>query len=318
MDYLGPINPPSADGHRYILLIADYMTKFIGGVCHHSADGTEVLNTWESNWGATFGWPQAIYCDNGSHFSNMVFQAATMKHGTRLEFGPVSHPQSTGLLERNVRLVKNQLQKWAVEREGLSLDRWHQALAPILVNLNCRHIENLGTSPAMAMLGFEPFSRHPGVLDALPSDDCLENTDSTSRELNLALIDAREELRMEIQDQRSLRVDTELPPPPRQLRTGTVVWERLDKPGKLHTKFHKTWGNLSTVVQQSSDVTYMTKNLVGPPKIRKIHVDDLKPYISRLNRLRPPSLEHLIQREEDVDNRQMLEDLSWDHPEEVG
>jgi hypothetical protein len=62
----------------------------------------------------------------------------------------------------------------------------------------------------------------------------------------------------------------------------------------------------------------MTKNLVSPPKVRKIHINNLKPYVSRLDRLRPPSLEDLTRRNDDLDDRQILEDLSWDHAEEVG
>jgi hypothetical protein len=84
-------------------------------------------------------------------------------------------------------------------------------------------------------------------------------------------------------------------------------------------KFHKTWGiylRLFNKVQMLP--TYMTKNLVSPPKVHQILVNNLKPYVSRLDRLRPPSLEDLTRRNEDVDDRQILEDLSWDHPEEVG
>ncbi|KAL3590988.1 hypothetical protein FPOAC2_13193 [Fusarium poae] len=85
MDYLGPINPPSAEGHRYILLIADYMTKFIGGACHHSADGTEVLNTWEANWGATallhelLAWSRGLVAGGNQQISHLCGNPACLE-----------------------------------------------------------------------------------------------------------------------------------------------------------------------------------------------------------------------------------------------
>lgn len=42
MDFLGLINPPSPAGKNYILLIGDYMTKWIGGIICNKATGEEV------------------------------------------------------------------------------------------------------------------------------------------------------------------------------------------------------------------------------------------------------------------------------------
>lgn len=42
MDYMGQTQPASAEGHRYILLVVCYMTKFILGVCHVMSQGHEI------------------------------------------------------------------------------------------------------------------------------------------------------------------------------------------------------------------------------------------------------------------------------------
>ncbi|KAF5012459.1 hypothetical protein FDECE_1511 [Fusarium decemcellulare] len=290
MDYLGPITPTSSKGHAYILLIADYMTRFIGGAVHLKANAEEVAREWESGWGATFGWPRVLYCDNGSHFKNTAMKLIANKHGTILEHGPVSHPQSTGLVERTVRLVKNQLMKWAVERNGDSVEQWHEALPQILVTLNSRHVDSLGTSPGLAMFGFQPFSKHAGVLDTTDLEDTLLHHDRMAREVNLFHIEAREEERELIRDEIVVRQALRDPPSPRSIRIGTLVWEKQDKGGKLHGKFHQSWGNLSVVLAQLSSSTYLTQNLMGPKTERKVHVDDLKPFVRRLPRLEAPRL----------------------------
>lgn len=44
--------------------------------------------------------------------------------------------------------------KWTVERNGESLESWNQSLPQIIVSLNNRYMSTMGTSPAMAMFGF--------------------------------------------------------------------------------------------------------------------------------------------------------------------
>lgn len=52
----------------------------------------------------------------------------------------------------NVGLVKQQLMKWTVERNGTSLEFWDQAIPSIMVILNNRDMTGVGTTPAMSNL----------------------------------------------------------------------------------------------------------------------------------------------------------------------
>ena len=49
-----------------------------------------------------FGNPKTLYTDNGTHFVNQLMEEYTGKNGIIHYTGPVSHPSSTGLLERSV------------------------------------------------------------------------------------------------------------------------------------------------------------------------------------------------------------------------
>ncbi|KAG4266683.1 hypothetical protein FPRO04_13203 [Fusarium proliferatum] len=138
-----------------------------------------------------------------------------------------------------------------------------------------------------------------------------------SRELNLALVDAREELQENVQNRANNLTQPAVPRTHKRLRVGTVVWEKQDKAGTLKTKFHRSLGNLSRVAEQVSEVTYMTTSLVAPGKTRRVHVDDLKPYVRRLARLEPPKVIELELGADKEDQRQMLEDPTWDNPEIV-
>ena len=51
-----------------------------------------------------FGWPRAIYHDNGSHFKNH-FTTKLAQMGVKQMTAPITHPSSVGLAERYVQLI---------------------------------------------------------------------------------------------------------------------------------------------------------------------------------------------------------------------
>ena len=55
--------------------------------------------------------------DNGSHFVNNDLQADPLEHGVSHFTGPVSHPSSTGVLERLVQEMLAQISKKCIERK---------------------------------------------------------------------------------------------------------------------------------------------------------------------------------------------------------
>ncbi|SCV61174.1 unnamed protein product [Fusarium fujikuroi] len=161
----------------------------------------------------------------------------------------------------------------------------------------------------------EPPSKHPGIFEKQPDEQTSSDDERVARELNLALVDAREELRESIQNRANNLTQPVVPRTYRRLRVGTIVWEKHDKAATLKTKSHKSWGNLSRATEQVSEVVYMTTSLVAPGKARKVHVDDLKLYVRCLARLEPPKVIELELDADKEDQRQMLEDPTWDNPE---
>lgn len=117
IDFMGPITPVSADSYAYILINIDYLTRFLNATATVKATAEAVCDVWNNRISGTFGWPRRIYCDNGSHFKNLLFTATTEKHGTRLIHGPVSHPQST--------VPSSQVLCYRFVGRALSFCRWY-------------------------------------------------------------------------------------------------------------------------------------------------------------------------------------------------
>ncbi|KAF4467852.1 Ribonuclease H [Fusarium albosuccineum] len=243
MDYLSPITTRSSSKHAYILLIVDYMTTFIAGAAHFEATGGE------------------------KPLKNHAMNLTAEKHGTILEHGRVSHPQSTGLVESTVCLSKNRLMKSAVKLNGNSLEHWDKALPLVLITMNSRHVESIRSSPALVMYEFQPFSEHASVVDTIYLEDTLLHHGRVSREVDLFRIDALEEQHELIRDVivvRHTKTGHQSAHGIRTLRAGTKVWEKQGKSRKLHGKLHKSWVDMSVMLAQLSNVTFFVQSIMGP------------------------------------------------------
>jgi hypothetical protein len=280
MDFMGPISPAGPRGKRYILVGVDYFTRFIFTASLPEATAFAVAYTMAYIWSPIIGWPWQTYTDNGSHFKNSALEEMFGDYGTQMVFGPVSHPRSTGMNERCVRLVKNQLMKWAVGRSPEELQRWPAELPAITNDINTRHSRSLGMSPAQAFLGFDP------VHARTPDDDSnweltpelFANSADVLDDVG-AVVDAREENRIAIAARVTAEAERQPDPPPiRRFKLHDWVWEVRDKERKDHSKFNPRWVGPWKVVKIDSPYACLIEHVTRPGKPRKVHVDHLKKY----------------------------------------
>ena len=159
MDWIGPITPAcSITGAVYVLLVVDYFSRFAWGKAYQQHTNVEVRDMWENHITPIFGWPQGVYSDNGSHFVNEQVQHMFRDHGVTHFTGPVSHPSSTGLLERTVQEIMSYVAKKCIEkgtREG-----WSLTIRDGILEMNTKLVRIHGYSPAQLMLGYEPQQYH--------------------------------------------------------------------------------------------------------------------------------------------------------------
>ena len=80
---MGPF--PSSFGNIYILLVVDYVSKWVEATAYPTNDATTVV-----------GAPKTIISDEGSHFANKVFAKLMSRYGIKHMMGLAYHPQSNG------------------------------------------------------------------------------------------------------------------------------------------------------------------------------------------------------------------------------
>jgi hypothetical protein len=84
IDFLGPFNPV-CDGtkSKYVILVVDYFSRYAWARAVEANDGEAAVKFLMEEVVKVFGWPSAVYSDNGSHFVQGEFAALLKANGVR-------------------------------------------------------------------------------------------------------------------------------------------------------------------------------------------------------------------------------------------
>ena len=106
---MGPF--PSSFGNLYILLVVDYVSKWVEAIACPINDGSTVVGFIQRNFLSIFGAPRTIISDDGSHFANKVFAKLMNIYGIKYMMGLAYHRQSNGQAEISNKEIKKILEK---------------------------------------------------------------------------------------------------------------------------------------------------------------------------------------------------------------
>ena len=153
-DYMGPITPVAESGARFIIIGVDYMSRFLVARAVPEATSANTVSFFHQEVADKFGWPRAVYHDNGSHFKRH-FTAKLEQMGVKQMTAPITHPSSVGLAERYVQLLLN-CYRAVLQHHPEMIMKWDEYLKGIVNSINTRMIRVYGFSPAQILFGFEP------------------------------------------------------------------------------------------------------------------------------------------------------------------
>ena len=109
IDFMGPF--PPFDVKEYILVVVDYVSKWVEAIPTRTNNHREVLIFVTRCIFTRYGFPRAIISDDGSHINNAHFRAFFMKYGVHHRITTPYHPQANGQVEVSNRKVKTILKK---------------------------------------------------------------------------------------------------------------------------------------------------------------------------------------------------------------
>ncbi|GKC65162.1 reverse transcriptase domain-containing protein [Tanacetum coccineum] len=93
IDFMGPF--PSSRGNRYILVVVDYVSKWVEAKALPTNEARVVVKFLKQLF-SRFGTPRAIISDRGTHFCNDQFFEVLQKYGVTHRISTSYHPQTSG------------------------------------------------------------------------------------------------------------------------------------------------------------------------------------------------------------------------------
>jgi len=83
---------PNSFGKHYILVIVDYVSKWVEAIPSKSNDNKVLIKFLKENIFLRFGTPRAIISDNDIHFCNRSFEALMRKYAITHKLSTPYHP----------------------------------------------------------------------------------------------------------------------------------------------------------------------------------------------------------------------------------
>ena len=105
IDFVGPISPPSKEGHRYILTLVDFATRYPEAVPLKTID-TETVEEALVNIFRRLGVPEEILSDLGTQFVSDCMKEVTRLLSIKQITTTPYHPMCNGLTDNNEAYVK--------------------------------------------------------------------------------------------------------------------------------------------------------------------------------------------------------------------
>ena len=109
IDFMGPF--PSSTGNEYILVVVDYVSKWVEAMATSRDDAETVVRFIKKNIFSLFGVPRILISDGGLHFCNTQLQKVLGQYHVNHRVASPYHPQTNGQVEVSNRELKKILEK---------------------------------------------------------------------------------------------------------------------------------------------------------------------------------------------------------------
>lgn len=152
VDILGPVDPPSSSGKRYILVAIDQATKWPECVCLNSVSAKETCNALLKIF-SRIGTPLSIVSDNCSNFTAAVTKELFTMLGVKLRTSSPFHAEGNSLIERLIQTIKKMLRHIMASSEPRS---WEKNIEYLLWSYRSIPHATLGVSPYQMVYGRLP------------------------------------------------------------------------------------------------------------------------------------------------------------------
>ncbi|MCP4488503.1 MAG: transposase family protein, partial [Gammaproteobacteria bacterium] len=143
--------PMSEEGHNYLLVLQDYLTKYLFAYPIERETAEVIARVLVSDFFKSFGLPRELLTDRGSAFISNLFHELEKLYQIDHLFTTSCHPQTDGMVERANRTIIASMAKLLADFGGL----WEDLLGPFVFGYNMTLHASTKVEPYVAMFGRE-------------------------------------------------------------------------------------------------------------------------------------------------------------------
>ena len=274
VDIVGPIAPPSEAGHRYILTLIDYATRYPEAVPLKKIT-TEAVAEALLDIYSRVGIPEEVLPDQGTQFMSECMQEVSRLLSIKGLTSTPYHPICNGLVERWNGTLKSMIKRLCQDQPK----QWHRLINPVLFAYREVPQESAGFSPFQLLYGRSV--RGPGtILKELWTKEVnipeVKSSYEYVTELRERLEDSLKLAQEELEkSQKRYKRHYDRKAKPRRLEVGDRVLILLPTDSN---KLLMQWRGPYTVESRVGANDYRVK--MGS-KTKTYHINMLKKYISR-------------------------------------
>ena len=148
IDIVGPIQPMTERGNRYILTLVDYATRYPEAIPLPSIETTRVAEAMVNVF-SRVGFPNEILTDQGAQFTSELMKEISRLLSIRQLTTTPYHPACNGLVERFNGTLKTMLKRLCADKPR----DWDRYIAPLLFAYRETPQSSLGFAPFELLYG---------------------------------------------------------------------------------------------------------------------------------------------------------------------
>ncbi|KAE9186373.1 hypothetical protein PF004_g23106 [Phytophthora fragariae] len=301
VDAVGPL-VATPRGKKFILVFADYFTRWVEAFAIPRLDTTTFVETMVSEVISRHGIPERLLSEQGSNFISELARSFYETLGIKKLFGAAYHPQTQGLVERFNGTLLGMLRLFVNETQT----DWVLYLPRVLFAYRTSYHEALRDSPFFSLYGRDP---------VLPLDLAFLNTSnewksnevaSYRRRLFLSLRDTRRMVERQLikaQDRHARRLEGQAEV---KFEEGDPVWVyqyfRARRGEKKTKKLAFSWHDPYRVVGTVGENAYRIAIPTHPNRVVTINVNRLKRFKGRWSRPYPSEIPAGVETEPGTDD----------------
>ena len=275
IDLTGPY-PISKKGHKYLMVVSDYFTKWVDAIPLKSQEATHIAERLVNRFSSIFGVPLQLHTDMATNFESKVFQEVCKILGIDKTRTTARRPQSDGMVERANRTIQNMIASYISDKQ----DDWDEHIPLLMLAYRSSVHETLGVSPAMMTFGRDLTLPIDLALGRPVRDERRCITDH-AYQLEQKLLEVHEFARKQLSiasDSMKRRYDLKMNY--KEYKVGDPVW--YFKPRRrvgYNPKLQADWKGPMVIIECLNNVLYRIKS---SPKAKPeiAHHDHIRPYIS--------------------------------------